>query len=31
VYKVTPVKAFGLPTDGESTTPTRWTWSQPST
>jgi hypothetical protein len=31
VYEVTPVKAFGLPTDGESSTPTRWTWSQPST
>jgi hypothetical protein len=26
VYEVTPVKAFALPTDGESTTPTRWTW-----
>ncbi|HMI33909.1 MAG TPA: pyridoxamine 5'-phosphate oxidase family protein [Propionibacteriaceae bacterium] len=28
VYEVTPVKAFGLPTDGESTTPTRWTWAE---
>lgn len=26
VYEVTPIKAFGLPTDGESITPTRWTW-----
>jgi hypothetical protein len=26
VYEVTPVKAFGFPTDGETTTPTRWTW-----
>ena len=26
VYEVTPVKAFALPTDGESTTPTRWIW-----
>jgi hypothetical protein len=26
VYEVTPVKAFGFPTDGESITPTRWTW-----
>ncbi len=26
VYQVTPIKAFGLPTDGESITPTRWTW-----
>ena len=26
VYEVTPVKAFGFPTDGESMTPTRWTW-----
>ena len=24
VYEVTPTKAFGLPTDGESFTPTRW-------
>jgi pyridoxamine 5'-phosphate oxidase-like protein len=24
VYEVTPVKAFGFPTDGESFTPTRW-------
>jgi hypothetical protein len=31
VYEVSPVKAFGLPTDGESSTPTRWTWSLPST
>jgi hypothetical protein len=23
---VIPIKAFGLPTDGETTTPTRWTW-----
>ena len=27
VYEVTPIKAFGLPTDGETTTPTRWIWS----
>src|SRR5215218_3185183 len=26
VYEVTPTKAFALPTDGESTTPTRWVW-----
>jgi Pyridoxamine 5'-phosphate oxidase len=26
VYEVIPIKAFGLPTDGETTTPTRWTW-----
>jgi hypothetical protein len=25
VYEVTPIKAFGLPTDGESIAPTRWT------
>ena len=25
-YEVTPVKAFGFPTDGETITPTRWTW-----
>jgi hypothetical protein len=24
VYEITPTKAFGLPTDGESFTPTRW-------
>lgn len=24
VYEITPTKAFGLPTDGESYTPTRW-------
>jgi Pyridoxamine 5'-phosphate oxidase len=24
VYEIRPTKAFGLPTDGESTTPTRW-------
>lgn len=24
VFEITPVKAFGLPTDGESSTPTRW-------
>ena len=24
VYEVTPAKAFALPTDGETTTPTRW-------
>jgi hypothetical protein len=24
VYEITPTKAFALPTDGESTTPTRW-------
>jgi hypothetical protein len=23
---VIPIKAFGFPTDGETTTPTRWTW-----
>jgi hypothetical protein len=28
VYEVTPIKAFGLPTDGESITPTRWTWAE---
>jgi hypothetical protein len=28
VYEVTPIKAFGFPTDGESTTPTRWTWAE---
>ena len=27
VYEVTPVKGFGFPTDGETITPTRWTWS----
>jgi hypothetical protein len=26
VYEVSPVKAFGLPTDGETITPTRWIW-----
>jgi hypothetical protein len=26
VYEVTPVKAFGFPIDGETITPTRWTW-----
>jgi hypothetical protein len=26
VYEVNPVKAFGFPTDGETITPTRWTW-----
>ena len=31
VYEVTPVKAFGMPTDGESFTPTRWTWPPAST
>jgi hypothetical protein len=25
--EVTPIKAFGLPTDGETMTPTRWIWS----
>jgi hypothetical protein len=24
VYEITPTKAFGLPTDGEPLTPTRW-------
>lgn len=24
IYEITPTKAFGLPTDGESFTPTRW-------
>ena len=24
VYEIAPTKAFGLPTDGESSTPTRW-------
>lgn len=24
VYEITPTKAFGFPTDGETTTPTRW-------
>jgi hypothetical protein len=24
VYEITPAKAFALPTDGETTTPTRW-------
>ncbi|MDQ3791142.1 MAG: pyridoxamine 5'-phosphate oxidase family protein, partial [Actinomycetota bacterium] len=24
VYEITPTKAFGLPTDGESFAPTRW-------
>jgi hypothetical protein len=24
VYEITPTRAFGLPTDGESMTPTRW-------
>jgi hypothetical protein len=24
VYEITPTKAFGFPTDGESFTPTRW-------
>jgi hypothetical protein len=24
VYEITPTRAFGLPTDGESFTPTRW-------
>jgi hypothetical protein len=28
VYEVRPIKAFGFPTDGESTTPTRWTWAE---
>ncbi len=28
VYAVTPIKAFGFPTDGESITPTRWTWAE---
>jgi Pyridoxamine 5'-phosphate oxidase len=27
VYEITPTKAFALPTDGESTTPTRWRFS----
>ena len=26
VYEITPTKAFGLPTDGESFTPTRWSF-----
>jgi Pyridoxamine 5'-phosphate oxidase len=26
VYEVTPTKAFALPTDGETMTPTRWIW-----
>jgi hypothetical protein len=26
IYEITPIKAFGLPTDGESFEPTRWTF-----
>jgi hypothetical protein len=29
VFEVTPTKGFGLPTDGETLTPTRWIWPPP--
>ena len=29
VYEITPTKAFALPTDGETTTPTRWRFTAP--